>query len=396
MPESTGRHLIVTGGTGYIGQRVVELALGEGRKVTLIGRTPGPAGTRHLPWELGEPLPAAAIDSDLPPSAQAVVHLAHDWHDETGRNVEGSRRLFEAGRAAGLGPGVFVSSQSAREQALNRYGRLKWAIERQVGDAACLRVGLVYGGPTTAMYGLLCRITRLPFLPMIDPHRPVQPIHRDEVARGILAAIDRSLCGVLALAGPVPLPFGELLKTLARAYRGRRLPILPVPLRLALLGCAATVRLPFLPTVDRERVLGLAGTEPIDAADDLARLGLVVVPLARGLAREPEGRRALLREAHAFLRHAGGRPPRPALAKRYARAFPGGAIARPHLPLSWREPLRGGTALADRLRAAARIAETESGLAGGSRTQRLAGLAAVLLGEVCKLPLRLIPSLGRS
>lgn len=399
MTDATCRHLIVTGGTGYIGRRLVELALQRGCKVTLLGRTPvaGKAAIRQVAWSLGQALPAEALDADLAPAAQALVHLAHDWAGDAAHNVDGTALLFAGARQAGLGARVFISSQSAREDALNRYGRLKWAAEQHLPGDVSLRVGLVYGGPTIAMYGLLCRITALPLLPMVDPHRCVQPIHRDEVVQGIFAAIDRRLCGVFALAGPRPMAFGEVLRTFARALRGRTVRIVPVPLRLALFGCAVTARLPLVPTVDRERVLGLAGTEPMAATDDLARLGVAVMPLAQGLAREPGGRRALLGEARSLLCHAGGVAPEPALLKRYVRAFADGAIACPRFLVGWREPLGGRSVLAGRLRVAARIAETsprvQTALAQGSRTRRLAGLAGSLAVEILRLPSRLFYSI---
>lgn len=393
MHEDRIPHLIITGGTGYIGQRLAELAVLQGRTVTLIGRRPGYALTRHIPWTLGEPFPLQALDPALPPREQALVHLAHDWQGDQHINVNGSAALFDAARAAGLGGRVFISSQSAREHALNRYGRTKWLVEQRLGDDISLRVGLVYGGPMIAMYGLLCLITGLPILPMVDPHRCVQPIHRDEVVHGILAAIDGGQQGVFALAGPEPMPFGDVLRAFARTYYGRWLPVLPVPLRLALWICDMTARLPLVPTIDRERVLGLAGTEPIESASDLARLGIAVKPLMEGLALEPSARRALLSEARAFLRHAMHVQPAPVLLKRYVRAFDG-PIARPHLFLGWQEPIGGTSRLATRLRAAARIAETgvgaEQHLSAGSRFGQMTKIAASMFLEALKLPIRLV------
>lgn len=383
-------HLIVTGGTGYIGARLVERARAEGRRVTLIGRSPA----CDSPWTLGDPLPPGIAMS----RATALIHLAHDWRAGEQGNVAATERLFDSARSAGVATRVFISSQSARRDALNLYGRMKWAAEQRIADATSLRVGLVYGGPRRAMYGLLCGLARLPVLPMIEPRRAVQPIHLDEVVRGILAAADGRASGVLALAGPDRIGFGEVLRALALAYGGRRLRILPIPLRLALLACDVSARLPLLPTVDRERVLGLAGTEPIDSALDLARLGIEVEPIAARLAREPAGRRALLGEARAFLRHA-GIAPTPALLRRYARALPEGAIARPHWALRWREPLGAAGALGKRLRIAARIAEAsapgEAMLARGSRTARLLRLAAEAAFEMLLLPTRLIATLAR-
>ncbi|WP_339345896.1 NAD-dependent epimerase/dehydratase family protein [uncultured Sphingomonas sp.] len=385
-------HLIVTGGTGYIGAALVARALREGRTVTLLGRRPGPVGTHHVTWALGDRFPA-----HIPGQQAALVHLAHDWQASGQDSIAATARLFDGARTAGITTRVFISSQSAREHALNRYGRLKWATEQRIGDATSLRVGLVYGGTLTAMYGLLAKLATLPLLPMIEPHRTVQPIHLDEVVDGILAAADGQAGGVRALAGPQQVAFGDVLRLLARQYRGRRLPIIPVPLSLALFACDMTARLPLIPTVDRERVLGLAGTEPIDSAADLAALGVAVRPIGERLAREPAGRRALLAEGRAFLRHA-GIAPTPALLRRYARAWPEGAIARPRLPLRWCEPLGSDTPLGRRLRVAARIAEAsapgEAALAAGSRIARLARLAAHGAYDALCLPLRLV--LGRA
>ena len=387
-------HLIVTGGGGYIGARLVETALGQGRTVTLLGRRPGPAGAAHALWSLGDPLPTGvSLSADT-----ALIHLAHDWRAGAEGNVAGTEILFASARDAGVASRIFISSQSARQHALNLYGRMKWATEQRIAGATSLRVGLVYGGPRKAMYGLLCRLSRLPALPMIEPRRTVQPIHLDEVVRGVLAAADGRAGGVLALAGAEQIAFGDVLQALALTFGGKRLPILPIPLSLALFACDVSARIPFLPTIDRERVLGLAGTEPIDSAFDLVRLGLDVQPMTVRLPAEPAGRRALLREAYAFLRYAGIRPT-PALLRRYARALPEGAIARPHWGLRWREPLTATGAFSKRLRIAARIAEAsapgEMILMRGSRAGRLLGLTLQGLFEVLLFPTRLLASVGR-
>lgn len=390
-------HLIITGGTGYIGVRLVHRALAQGRTVTLLGRTRGPSAAGFRSWALGEHLPVAAIRSDLPECDQAFVHLAHDWQgDEAGPsgNISGTTKLFDA--AAGLGARVFVSSQSARPDAPNRYGRIKWAIEQELADAVSLRVGLVYGGPRVAMYGLLCRLAGLRVLPMVQPRRPVQPIHLDEVVDGILAAVDGRHRGVIALAGPEPVPFDAVLRLLAAKLAGRRLSVIPLGLPLALLACDVVRAVVPSSRIDRERVLGLVGTRPVDSVGDLARLGIAVRPMSDRLAREPAARRTLLVEAEAMLRACLGRPPSPALLRRYARAARSGPIARPYLfPrwLRWREPVGGGaTALSARLRLAARLVETsregEQVLASGSRATRLGRLAGALIAEAVLLPFR--------
>src|SRR5262249_3443127 len=76
--ESVGEphlRLIVTGASGYIGMRLVELAVARGHEVVLLGSAPpGLQVAEVFPWRLGETPPPEALQG-----ATAVVHLAHSW-----------------------------------------------------------------------------------------------------------------------------------------------------------------------------------------------------------------------------------------------------------------------------------------------------------------------------
>jgi nucleoside-diphosphate-sugar epimerase len=405
-PGFQRQHLILTGANGYIGRAVVDAALAEGRRVTVLGRR-SVNGARFVAWRLGQGIPAEAIESGTAPADAALVHLAHDWGGKgevEDPNVTAARILRDSARQLGLGHTVFISSLSARPDALNRYGRTKFSIEAlfDAADEASLQVGLVYGGPRIAMYGLLCRIVGLaPALPMIQPRQPVQPIHRDEVARGILAAVDRKLSGPVGLAGADPIEFGRFLNTLARRTRGRGVLVLPLPLGPVLVACRMLNALPLGPKVDPERVLGLAGVRFVETRADLERLGLTVRPFADGMAGEPAARRQLLAEGRCLLGFVLRADPGGALVRRYARAMgSAGALALPPLVrrwpalLRWVEPLGGEGDLRRRLTIALALAEAspegERALSCGDRTGRLVRLAADLLIDVLAMPVRLV------
>jgi nucleoside-diphosphate-sugar epimerase len=411
------RHLIVTGGAGYIGGYLIDEALAAGATVTVLARSPVPPcrGVRHLPWALGNELPIGAVEHCVPVGRQAIVHLAHDWrnssvageHAEGGLNLTGTQILLEACRSRGLGRFVFVSSQSARADAANAYGRVKWHIEQILDrrNEVSARVGLVYGGRSQAMYGLLVRLCGLaPVLPMVEPWRGVQPIHVREVARGLLLMADGAESGWLGLANPVSVTFGQFLKTLAAELHGKRLIILPIPLKIALFACAATAVLPFVPTVDTERVLGLVGTRPLPSADHLRMLGLTIQPLEARLRQEPMSRKRVLAEGRSLLGYVLRARPSDALLRRYARAAAakdkGGPLAmslcfrRWPLLLRLTEPLPGNTPLARRLALATALAEAspegERALAVGGRGSRVASLALDLAVDGLLLPVRLL------
>ena len=411
------RHIIVTGGGGYLGRAVVSEAAAEGLRVTVLSRggcSPA-ANVRHLSWKLGEPLPDDALDPTLPPDAQALVHLAHDWSDVSTHdniNLAGALALRDSARCQGLGRLVFVSSQSARQDALNVYGRVKWRIEQLFDrpNEVSLRVGLVYGGPRQGQYGLLCRLVMATsVMPMIAPRQPVQPIRRDEVARGVLLAVTREVAGPVGLAAPDPIPFAEFLDTLAWRMRGGRMWLIPVPLQPMLWLSAAMNYVPLAPRIDRERILGLAGTRANPTAADLALLGLKPQPFAVAIVKEPMARRALLSQCRTMLRYVLRRKPSAALIRRYARALaatgPDGAMRlaglfhRAPFLLRFVEPLGGESLLARRLAVASALAaaspEGAAALQRRGKAARLFALGCDGMVELLAMPVRLAVTFKR-
>ncbi|API57097.1 epimerase (plasmid) [Rhizobium leguminosarum] len=306
--------LIITGSTGYIGVRLVAMARERGFDVVELGRRPG------AKWRIGDE-PAA---SDLE-GAIGLVHLAHSWAtppeaaEEENVNISGTLKLAEAAKATGVPHFVFASSTSSRKEALNVYGRTKFRIEEHLAASKAApivriaRIGLVYGGPRTAMYGLMAKLAALsPILPMIGLSRKVQPIHLDEVAAGLLALAtgENQPLQKFVLAQEKPISFAAWLRILRRAQGKGNLRFIPVPLTAALLACRMTKLLPLIPTVDPERVLGLAGAAPMESSESLKLLKLNLSDPAMVLAGEfgqthEEQSRC---EAQALLRYLGIAP----------------------------------------------------------------------------------------
>lgn len=377
MPQ----RLVVTGASGYIGARFVERARRRGCEVIVLGSAPPGSDVTAIPWRLGE---VPRLTAFL--GATAVLHLAHDWANDrqhgTGpdnANLTGTLTLAATARGGGLSRFVFASSTSARPEALNAYGQIKHAIEERLkalpwseGRIHCARIGLVYGGPERAQYGLMSKLAGLPALPMIGLGREVQPIHVDEVCEGLLALMLHPPLGrqTLVIAGPQPVTFGTWLRTLRRARHGRRMLLVPVPIRLALAGCDITRRIPFLPTVERERVLGLAGAAAMPSAGDVAALGLSLHDPVRVLENSPAARRRLLAESAVLLRYITGKRVRSRGAiirlARATRRDPASHRALPWPAMRWPallrffEPIRPAMqhGLSRRLHLAAMVAET--------------------------------------
>lgn len=159
--------IAVTGGTGLVGHAVVAQALRCGHAVTVLSRrAPAPsffaAPVRHVPFDL------AAETSPLLDGQDALVHAAFshvpgryrggEGEDPAGflrTNLDGSLRLFEAARRAGLRRIVFLSSRAvygdqptrgplhegAAPRPTSLYGRLKWMLEEGLRTLDCAGLG---------------------------------------------------------------------------------------------------------------------------------------------------------------------------------------------------------------------------------------------------------------
>ncbi|MBY3184860.1 NAD-dependent epimerase/dehydratase family protein [Rhizobium laguerreae] len=305
--------LIITGSTGYIGARLAAMARERGFDVVELGRRPGAT------WRIGDEPAASNLEGGV-----AVVHLAHSWAtppeaaEEKNINISGTVKLAEAAKAAGVPRFVFASSTSSRQEALNVYGRTKFRIEQRLAasPAALIvriaRIGLVYGGQQTAMYGLMAKLAALsPILPMIGLNRKVQPIHLDEVAAGLLAlATEDQPPQTFVLAQEKPMSFAAWLRILRRSQGKGNLHFIPVPLAAALFACRMTKLLPLIPSVDPERVLGLAGAAPMKSGESLRLLKLNLADPMTVLSGElgQTSEEPPQSEAQALLRYLGTRP----------------------------------------------------------------------------------------
>lgn len=423
------RHILITGGTGYIGTALVRAVLARGDVVTVLSRqSPSPdPRLRWIGWTLTEPVPPAAF-ADHPGwgPVDAVIHVAHQWDsilpEDQDENLSGTRALLDSCRAAKIARFVFASSISARPGALNRYGRLKWRLTGELNGTTevAARIGLVYGGPRQGQWGTLCALSgKLPVLPMIGAGQGVQPIHLDDLCEGLVRLAERRdpSRAVWVLADPHPTTFGDWLRLLARHLHGKRLRIVPLPLPLVLLAVRVLNALPLPIKVAEERVLGLAGLEVVDGGSDLDDLGLALRPIEPALAAAgPRRRRRLLAESVTMLRCAAGARARfsPRHLRAYVRGVERYANGRPiTLPAgggcpamlrAW-EPVGGSAdpdSLKGRLHMAFTVADTggHHGMIayaeqGEGRIRAILRLGTVLLTEACLLPIRALLGRGR-
>lgn len=130
--------LAITGGTGFVGTRLVALALEAGHHIKALTRRPQ-AERDNIEWIPGDLHDQTALAA-LTEGTDAVIHVAGvvNAPDRAGfaaGNIDGTRNILAAAEAAGVKRFVHVSSLAAREPELSAYGWSKAEAETLVRDA---------------------------------------------------------------------------------------------------------------------------------------------------------------------------------------------------------------------------------------------------------------------
>jgi nucleoside-diphosphate-sugar epimerase len=231
---SERRVCAVTGASGYVGSRLAA-GLAEEFEILTLGRGAA-AGMR---WSFEETSPLA--EELRARKVKVLVHAAWDFRhpkaaDNWRVNVEGSKRLLEAAREAGVEQVVFVSTISAFAGARSDYGRAKLAVEAMVlaMGGTVVRPGLVWGERPGGMFGSLRQqVSKGGFVPVIGQGRyPQYLVHEDDLA----AAVRRSAMGefrgrVLTVAHSQGWLLRDLILRMAAEQR-KKVTLVGVPWRL--------------------------------------------------------------------------------------------------------------------------------------------------------------------
>lgn len=217
----------VTGGSGYVGRNLIRQLQARGDTVRALVRSPGSA-------RIVEALGAAPVMGDLDDRAamqagmsgcDTVFHAAAEVSEWEPReryhavNVEGTRRVLEAARGAGVPAFVHVGTEAALcdgspllnldesrplpEHPLPRYPETKNQAERLVRAAnaegfrtVVVRPRFIWGNDdTSVLTALVAAVKAGRFLWMDGGRYPTSTTHVDNVCEGLLLAADKGRGG---------------------------------------------------------------------------------------------------------------------------------------------------------------------------------------------------------
>jgi NADH dehydrogenase len=251
--------ILVTGGTGFVGPKVVHALRAQERDVRCLVRKPGRAGTLNA-WGC-EVVQGDVTDAEslrrATEGCDAVVHLVAiiaGSRDDFGRVMTGgTQNAIAAAKSAGISRFVLMSALGVSEQTrtLVPYYEAKWEMEEAVRDSGLdhviFRPSFVFGRDGGVLPLFVRQVRWAPVTPVIGSgERRLQPIWVDDVASFFAAAID--LPGAAAnrtfdLVGPDRVTWDELYERIARTL-GKRRRQAHVPIALARTGAAVIERLP--------------------------------------------------------------------------------------------------------------------------------------------------------
>jgi nucleoside-diphosphate-sugar epimerase len=272
--EWSANRCAVTGASGYLGSRIAEYFEACNWTVFEFTRRPSShpsSGRVHVPFQLDSPVDHRAFKDR---GIRVVIHCAYDfrpinWKDIYRVNVEGSKRLLQAAKEAGVETIIFVSSISAFEGCRSLYGKAKLEIERVADDvgAFIIRSGLVYGSRASGgMFGSLERsVSKSAVIPLVGSGKHMQYLVHEEDLCEFLLRLSREQranpCGPIVAASPHGWQIRDLLQAMANA-QSVRVRFVPIPWRLIWLALKISelfkIKVPF----KSDSVISLVGQNP--------------------------------------------------------------------------------------------------------------------------------------
>jgi NADH dehydrogenase len=284
--------ILVTGGTGFVGSRIVHALRAEELDVRALVRHPEAAGQlTHLGVEVvrGDVTDpgsvAAAADG-----CTHVIHLVAILKGKPGDfervMTQGTQNALAAAKNAGVQRFVLMSALGTTQQTkdLVPYFGAKWSMEQDTITSGLeytiFRPSFVFGrGGALATF--MKQVRYSPVVTVIGSGRErVQPIWVDDVAAHVRRALDTPTAAnkTFEIGGPDIVTWDELYRTIAKVL-GKRRPLIHVPARVASAGARATQWLPGAPLTADQVAMNEAGNNVVTNTDAVHTFQLPLVPL---------------------------------------------------------------------------------------------------------------------
>jgi len=291
--------VLVTGGTGFIGPKVVHALRAQGREVRALVRHPERA-TQLAAWG------AELVSGDVtdPASLRAavdgcthVVHLVAILKGSPGDfqrvMTQGTKDLVAAAKDARVERFVLMSAIGPSESTKGTvpYFAAKWAMEQEALQSGLeytiFRPSFVFGRDGGALPTFMKQVRYSPVVTVIGSGlQRIQPIWVEDVAEYVSRAVDNPQAAnrTFELGGPDILTWNELYLTIATVL-GKHRALLHIPFGLARAGAQLTQWAPGAPLTTDQVAMIEAGDNIASNTDAVDAFRLPLVPLEEQLRR---------------------------------------------------------------------------------------------------------------
>lgn len=227
-------HLLVAGGTGFVGAHLVARLHAEGQHVDVLSRDDEARieGARTVVADVSDADSLRGVMDGVDVAYYLVHSLGRD--DFATIDHEAAENFGRAAAAAGVRRVVYLGGLGGDDQELSPHLRSRRDVERVLSDlvdTVALRAAVVVGQGSLS-WEMLCQLVeRLPA--MVTPRwvdTPTQPIALDDVVSYLALAADPAIpAGHYDVGAPEPTTYRAMMRVVADLLR-RPLVIVPVPL----------------------------------------------------------------------------------------------------------------------------------------------------------------------
>jgi uncharacterized protein YbjT (DUF2867 family) len=291
--------VLVTGGTGFIGPKVVHALRAQGREVRALVRRPEQAtqlagwGAELVAGDLTDPASLrAAVDG-----CSHVVHLVSILKGSTGDfhrvMTQGTADLLAAAKDARVERFVLMSALGTTETTKDTipYFASKWAMEQETSrsglEYTIFRPGFVFGRDGGALPLFIKQVKYSPVVTVIGSGlQRIQPIWVDDVAEYLARGVDQPQAAnrTFEIGGPDVVTWNELYLKIAKVL-GKRRKLVHVPAGLARTGARLTQWAPGAPLTTDQVAMIEAGDNVATRTDAVDTFRLPLVSLEEQLRR---------------------------------------------------------------------------------------------------------------
>lgn len=289
--------ILVTGGAGVMGRRLVRGLVEQGNRVRVLDRPGTRLDGEDAELHHGDVTDPATLEGIFE-GVETVFHLAavliaHDPRVFEQVNVGGTRNVLAAATAAGAKHFIFVSSASVMYPRTTAYSRSKRECERMVREQSAMHWTIIrptlayneHGGEEFRMF--LDYLRKYPVVPFIGRGEALKnPVHVDDLMRGFLAVVNNPVAYGKSynFSGGEDISIWDLAHLMLK-HQGLSKPFVPLPVSLCTSAARVLEGRMARPPLTWNVIAGITQDANLDNSDARRDLGYAPIGVHEGFQR---------------------------------------------------------------------------------------------------------------